>query len=115
MTSGQLNRPAARRVVRGKAPDIKQQLNTDQRGPDECWPWLGNVGGRGYGRFTLKGKAYRPHRVALERRLGRVLGPNEVACHTCDNPLCCNPAHLFAGTVADNVADMVAKGQTRRW
>ena len=78
----------------------------DVGGPDECWPWMGSTNRRGYGTIWLGG-VYKAHRVgmAIEGR-----DPLELmACHTCDNPPCCNPAHLFAGTGTDNVHDRDAK------
>jgi hypothetical protein len=78
-------------------------------GPDECWPWLGGKA-RGYGQFGLNGKNVRAHRVAFLLHHGEL---PEGACilHSCDNPACCNPAHLRAGTHRDNTLDMVAKGR----
>lgn len=81
----------------------------DVRGPDDCWPWLAAVNGGGYGCFDIRGGSYRAARVSMAID-GR--DPLELcACHTCDNPPCCNPSHLFTGTVAHNNADMVAKGR----
>lgn len=51
--------------------------------------------------------------VALELA-GRPVSPGMLACHTCDNPKCCNPAHLFVGTHLDNHRDREAKGRGRR-
>lgn len=82
---------------------------------DKCWPWQGSVGPNGYGRFRI-GKLWRvASRLALECSLGRDLTADEKACHRCDNPLCCNPLHLFVGSDADNRADCVAKGRQHRW
>lgn len=86
----------------------------DRRSPDECWPWLGRARTSfGYGAFAIgRDRANRAHRIAWELTNGPVpVGLS--ALHRCDNPPCCNPAHLFLGTQADNIADMVAKGRHR--
>lgn len=81
----------------------------EKRGPDDCWEWSGHRNVKGYGMIKLaNGKADRTHRVAL-RSTGVDVGFGVVVMHKCDNPPCCNPAHLSAGTIEDNTADMVAK------
>lgn len=82
-----------------------------QRGPvDSCWPWSGGKTYNGYGRLNAFNTSVRAHRVAYFLEYG--VDPKEYAvCHTCDNPPCCNPKHLFLGTIADNVGDMIRKGR----
>lgn len=87
-----------------------QRVDTSA-GPNGCWPWLGEHDADGYGRARVDGRRVGAHRLALEQKLGRPLAPGMCACHTCDNPDCVNPAHLFEGTRADNNHDMVAKGR----
>jgi hypothetical protein len=77
-----------------------------------CWPWLSKLSDRGYGLVKVDKKWVRAHRVAW--RLTHGEHPAQLlVCHHCDNPRCCNPAHLFLGTHAANHADMVAKGRRR--
>ena len=80
-------------------------------GLDACWPWLGATVGKGYGHLGVGPRMVKAHRIALELKLGRPLLPGMNSLHRCDNPPCCNPAHLFEGTNADNVSDMVAKNR----
>jgi len=89
------------------------------RNPDECWPWVGKTRVKGYGSIGVggrKGRSMLAHRVSYILANGAIPdNPNEwhgtVIMHTCDNPSCCNPAHLKAGTQSDNVRDMIAKGR----
>lgn len=68
--------------------------------------WHGGYGKLSAGRGTL----IRAHRFAWALVNGP-LPKGAVICHRCDNPKCCNPAHLFLGTKADNTADMYLKGR----
>lgn len=76
----------------------------------ECWLWKGSLFTNGYGAIRWEGRNRRAHRVAWELVNGPI-PDGLLACHTCDVPACCNPAHLFLGTHADNMADMIRKGR----
>jgi len=84
-------------------------------GPDGCWLWTGFLDRKGYGDFhtTGKGKRAYAHRVAYELTFGPVEDGKEV-CHSCDNPRCVNPSHLWIGTHADNMRDATVKDRHAR-
>ena len=77
---------------------------------DGCHEWRGRLDFFGYPMIKYRQEQVRVHRWSLEQKLGRPLG-DKLACHTCDNPCCINPEHLFPGTQADNMADMKRKGR----
>lgn len=87
-----------------------------QAGPligSPCWVWKRSKNKQtGYGACVgPKPKQQNTaHRLSYELYYGEIPSGLHV-CHRCDNPPCCNPAHLFLGTVRDNMQDMIAKGR----
>lgn len=77
----------------------------------ECWPWRGQVN-NGAGRLKLRNRTMIASRLAYAFANGADPYP-WLVCHKCDNPSCCNPAHLFLGSPKDNMQDMLAKGRYR--
>lgn len=89
---------------------------------DECWPWARGKNNNGYGLYSVNntpeiyeetGRAKTQlvaHRVAYFIHNGDIK-PSDYACHSCDNPSCCNPRHIWLGSQLDNVRDMVDKGR----
>jgi len=85
----------------------------DVRGADECWEWQASRHASGYGMFSRERTTTRAHRLAWELANGPI--PDGLCVlHRCDNRSCCNPSHLFLGTIADNSRDMVEKGRAAR-
>lgn len=81
-----------------------------KRGNNECWGWNGAKFKYGYGAFKVRGVMYKAHRISWFLATG--IDPvKNVICHTCDNPSCSNPKHLFSGTHMDNARDKIKKGR----
>jgi hypothetical protein len=100
-------------MYRGKPPIERFEMQFRKAGPDDCWIWLTSKDPDGYGRF--KGEANgvmekRAHRFSYRFFVGDI-PPDKCVCHSCDNPPCVNPAHLFLGSNADNIRDKLAKNR----
>lgn len=79
---------------------------------DNCWYWTGSLCPRGYARISINGKNQRASRISYKIYKGE-FNHNLIICHSCDNPSCVNPDHLFIGTHTDNMRDMVNKKRNK--
>lgn len=78
---------------------------------DKCWEWRGSRMKRGgYGQLNDRGRLLKAHRVSYEIHRGLIFGDGFV-CHTCNNPGCVNPEHLYLGTPKQNWHDTIKSGR----
>lgn len=102
------------RIAKYMTPEKRERFwaRVDKRGPDECWPWTGSTNKQGYGCWSFKSGEgpINAHRIAYGLTHNGIPGRLHIL-HSCDNPPCCNPAHLDAGTHADNMVDMRVRGR----
>lgn len=81
-----------------------------ERQPNGCLHWTGRLDPSGYGRIDFEGKPRLAHRIAHRLAYGEDPG-DQFVCHSCDNPTCVEPKHLWLGSQADNMSDASAKGR----
>lgn len=93
---------------------IRLRQKIRKRSPNECWEFTGKSRTCGYGVLQLgRGKGtMMAHRLTYIMHHGEI-PPKMCVCHKCDNPICCNPRHLFLGSYHENLMDMSRKGRHR--
>lgn len=107
----------AKRIATLNAQTAEMRLSRFQvKAADEnCWGWRGAHNGVGYGVVTFRGRVRLATHLSLENDGRPRPSTAHVACHTCDNPACTNPAHLWWGTEQQNMRDAASKGRLQGW
>jgi len=75
----------------------------------KCWEWTGCLNVGGYGQVRINYKTQQVHRIVYKYFYGSIPENKPLVLHRCDNPKCCNPIHLYAGTDQDNMDDRVQR------
>jgi len=102
---------AAKKYTPEKAVEVFWS-RVDKNGPNGCWLWTAAKDKWGYGDLNYLGKHVQAHRLAWKLLRG---DPGKLDClHTCHNPTCCNPDHLYLGTDKENARDRVVAGRVLR-
>lgn len=90
-------------------------IKVNVMGGDECWPWTAAHDKRGYGHLRKDGRIYKAHRLAFALSKGMMAEELDgFVLHGCDNPACCNPAHLRLGDQLDNMRDASVRNRIDR-
>lgn len=92
---------------------MRKILSKAKLQPNGCVEWQGYRNSNGYGTFGFFRIQFLAHRMSWGFANGRPADKNKFICHTCDNPSCINPEHLFEGDPVDNVRDMIVKKRGR--
>lgn len=94
---------------------LKARFHKYTQTGDDCWIWIGLKDTKGYGRMSIsknnKAVPVFAHRVSWSIHNDSTIPSGMCVCHSCDNPSCVNPDHLFLGTIKDNVQDCINKGR----
>lgn len=98
--------------LKALAARVRRRLEVDPQ--TGCWNWASpnSLVGRGRGYISVHGRPMLHHRAVWTLLVGPI-PQGALLCHHCDNPRCANPAHLYVGDHASNMADMRARG--RHW
>lgn len=107
-----MNTTELKQLPKPKNVNVLGRLISSVHITESCWNWTRYRNEWGYGRLRVNGEKQLAHRVSFQLFRGPIPA-GMLVCHTCDNPACINPSHLFLGTNQDNVTDCMAKGRHR--
>ena len=100
-------------IVSDRDSGIAERLDSKSARSGDCIEFTGYRNADGYGELTYRGEFTLAHRASFERHHGPI-PDGLIVCHTCDNPPCINPHHLYAGTHADNGGDKAGRHRSTR-
>ena len=89
---------------------MTHKLMSKVKKTDSCWIWTGSKSDSGYGWITINHRRYLVHRLSYMLHIGEI-PPKALICHTCDNPLCVNPDHLYVGSNMTNTEDKLKRNR----